>query len=105
MLKEVRKIKSKQKQRRIRNLMERGVIAKHINEQGYLAYDTDEFEKMPEMRMGRPPKEQKSNEQMARETALVLIYTLMVREIQESGKPIDIETLNKIYDKLAEDEE
>ena len=57
MLKEIRRLRSKDRQNRIRNAMVRGRIRKHINEKGYVCYDTKEYETyLKGARKGRPAK-------------------------------------------------
>lgn len=47
----------------IRNIQNRGVIQKIINEKGYVCYDTEEYKKhKANARWGRPPKVKNNKE-------------------------------------------
>lgn len=57
MLREVRKLRSKDKRNRIWNALTRGRITKHINEKGYVCYDSKEFDLyLKTAKKGRPLK-------------------------------------------------
>ena len=59
MLKELRILAktNRAKANHIRALQNRGVIKKHLNEKGYLCYDTEELKKREAtIKWGRPPK-------------------------------------------------
>lgn len=57
MLKEIRKIKEKPKRTYIYFLVNENKIPKHINEKGYVCYDTDELKAFKKThKKGRPPK-------------------------------------------------
>lgn len=60
MLKEIRRIREKPKATYIYFLMNKGKIPKHINEKGYVCYDTDELKAFQKThKRGRPPKQLK----------------------------------------------
>lgn len=57
MLREIRKLKKRGKQIYIRTLQYKGKIPTHINESGYVCYDTEELKTFQKNnKRGRPPK-------------------------------------------------
>ena len=57
MLKEVRKIKERHRQIYLYFLMNKGKLPKHVNEKGYISYDTEELKAFHKThKKGRPPK-------------------------------------------------
>ena len=62
MLIEIRKLKKRSTQQVIRSLQYRGRLPVHINEKGYVCYDSAEFDKYKKTRkMGRPLKNKGEN--------------------------------------------
>lgn len=63
MLKEIRRIENRSRSNYIRLLQHRGKIKTHINSNGYVCYDTEEFKTMQKnTKRGRPPKILKQGE-------------------------------------------
>lgn len=57
MLKEIRKITNRSKANYIRSMQYRGLIPAHINDKGYVCYDTEELKTYQKNnKRGRPPK-------------------------------------------------
>ena len=57
MLKEIRKIREKCRQVYLYRLVSNGKLPKHIDEKGYVCYDTEELKTFQKThRKGRPPK-------------------------------------------------
>lgn len=57
MIAEIRKIKSRSRAQYIRSLQYRGLIKVHINDIGYVCYDTEELKSYTKnLKRGRPPK-------------------------------------------------
>lgn len=57
MIKEIRRIESRSKANYIRFLQYRGKIPTHINDKGYVCYDTNELKDFQKNnKRGRPPK-------------------------------------------------
>lgn len=57
MIKEIRRIKEKGKQKYIYHLINEGKLPKHINDKGYVCYEPEELKKFQKNnKRGRPPK-------------------------------------------------
>lgn len=57
MIAEIRKLKSRSKQQMIYSLQYRHLIETHINDAGYVCYDTDDLKRYKSsVKRGRPPK-------------------------------------------------
>lgn len=63
MLKEIRKVKLKTKKKYLYFLLNHNKVPKHINDKGYVCYDTNELEEFRRThKKGRPPKVLKQGE-------------------------------------------